>query len=91
MAKNIVINSVTYSGVPSVQVPISGGGGNATFYETSDATVTAATLASGDGIRTGRKSNRHANGGQRKPGQHDENRNDFIKAAIICHVQHKRS
>lgn len=47
MAKNVVINSVTYSGVPSIQVPISGGGGNATFYETSDATVTAETLASG--------------------------------------------
>lgn len=47
MAKNVVINSVTYPGVPSIQVPISGGGGNATFYETSDATVTAATLASG--------------------------------------------
>lgn len=46
MAKNIVINSVTYPGTPGIQVPISGGG-TATFYETSDATVTAETLASG--------------------------------------------
>lgn len=39
MAKNVVINGVTYSNVPSVEIPISGGSGNAEFYDTSDATL----------------------------------------------------
>lgn len=39
MAKNVVIRSVTYQNVPSVEIPLSGGGGNAVFVDTSDATL----------------------------------------------------
>ena len=39
MAKNVIINGVTYSSVPSVEIPLSAGGGNAEFYDTSDATL----------------------------------------------------
>lgn len=38
MAQNVIINGVTYSNVPSVQIPKSGGG-NAMFYDTTDATL----------------------------------------------------
>lgn len=38
MAQNVVINGVTYSNVPSVQIPKSGSG-TASFYDTSDATL----------------------------------------------------
>ena len=47
MAKNVVINGVTYQNVPQVDIPISGGG-TAEFYDTSDA-----TLASGDSMLSG--------------------------------------
>ena len=47
MAKNVVINGNTYSSVPSVQIPLQGGGGNAIFYDTSDADATASQIASG--------------------------------------------
>ena len=39
MAKNVVINSVTYQNVPYVEIPLSGSSGNAEFYDTSDATL----------------------------------------------------
>ena len=39
MAKDVVIRSVTYQDVPSVEIPLSGGGGNAVFVDTSDATL----------------------------------------------------
>lgn len=39
MAKNVVINGVTYSDVPSVEIPLSGATGNAAFYDVSDATL----------------------------------------------------
>lgn len=39
MAKNVVINGVTYSDVPSVEIPLSGASGNAAFYDVSDATL----------------------------------------------------
>lgn len=39
MAQNVVINGVTYSNVPSVEIPLSGTTGNAEFYDTSDATL----------------------------------------------------
>lgn len=39
MAKNVVIREVTYSNVPSVQIPLATGSGNATFVDTSDATL----------------------------------------------------
>ena len=49
MAKNVVINGVTYSNVPSVEIPLSGGSGNAEFYDTSDATLdSGAKMLSGN-------------------------------------------
>lgn len=39
MAQSVVIRSVTYQNVPSVEIPLSGGGGNAVFVDTSDATL----------------------------------------------------
>lgn len=42
MAKNIVIRDVTYSDVPSVEIPLSGASGNAVFVDTSDATLNSA-------------------------------------------------
>ena len=43
---NVIINGTTYSAVPSVQIPKQGGG-NAVFYDTSDATAAAANVLSG--------------------------------------------
>ena len=43
---NIVINHVTYSAVPYITVPQSGGG-NAKFYDTSGADLTASVLLAG--------------------------------------------
>ena len=48
MAKNVLINGVTYQNVPSVDIPLSGTSGNAEFYDTSDA-----TLDSGDKMLSG--------------------------------------
>lgn len=42
MAKNVVIRDVTYSDVPSVEIPLSGASGNAVFMDTSDATLDSA-------------------------------------------------
>ena len=39
MAKDVVIRSVVYEDVPSVQIPLSPGPGNAEFFDTSDATL----------------------------------------------------
>jgi hypothetical protein len=39
MAKNVVINGVTYQNVPQVQIPLSGTTGKAEYYDTSDATL----------------------------------------------------
>ena len=47
MASTIKINNVTYAGVPSIQVPLSGTAGSATFYETSDSTFAASDLLAG--------------------------------------------
>ena len=41
MAKNVVINNVTYQNVPSVEIPLSGATGNAEFFDVSDATITS--------------------------------------------------
>lgn len=38
MAQNVIINNITYSSVPQVDIPLSGGG-TAEFYDTSDATL----------------------------------------------------
>ena len=54
MAQNVVINGVTYQSVPEVDIPKSGGG-TATFYDTSDA-----TLDSGDKMLSGNTA--YANG-----------------------------
>lgn len=49
MAKNVVINGVTYQSVPSVQIPLSGATGNAEFFDTSDATLdSGAKMLSGN-------------------------------------------
>lgn len=48
MAKNVVIRDVTYQNVPSVEIPLSAGSGNAVFVDTSDA-----TLASGASMLNG--------------------------------------
>ena len=45
--KSVAINGVTYSDVPSVNIPLSSGNGNATFYETSDATADASKVMQG--------------------------------------------
>ena len=42
----VVINGVTYSAVPSVQIPKSGSG-TATFYDTSEADVAQGDILSG--------------------------------------------
>ena len=43
---NVVINSVVYNDVPQIEVPKSGGGGNAVFYDTSsDDAVSGDVLA----------------------------------------------
>lgn len=56
MAQNVVINGVTYSNVPSVEIPKSGsGGGTAEFYDTSDA-----TLSNGNQMLSGKTA--YANG-----------------------------
>lgn len=47
MAKNVIINGASYNSVPYVNIPLAAGGGNATFYETSDATAQAANILSG--------------------------------------------
>ena len=57
MAQNVVINGVTYSDVPEVDIPKSGGG-TAPFYDTSDADAGQGDVLSGktyykDGKKTG--------------------------------------
>ena len=46
MAQNVVINGVTYSNVPSVEIPKSGSG-TASFYDISDTTAAAGDVLSG--------------------------------------------
>lgn len=47
MSKSVKINNATYENVPSVTIPLSTGSGNATFWETTDATAVAADILSG--------------------------------------------
>lgn len=47
MAKSVTINGVQYQNVPYVSIPLAGGNGNATFYDTSDATVDASKVLQG--------------------------------------------
>lgn len=44
---SVRINGVTYSDVPSVSIPNSSEQGNATFFDTTTATVTAADIVNG--------------------------------------------
>ena len=46
MAQNVIINGVTYSNVPEVDIP-KNGGGTAKFVDTSDADATSAQLRNG--------------------------------------------
>lgn len=46
MAQNVIINSVTYSNVPEVNIPKSGGG-TAKFMDTSDANAQQSEILSG--------------------------------------------
>lgn len=47
MAKSVIINGTTYSNVPFFKSPLSTGNGDATFYETSDATSDAGKTLQG--------------------------------------------
>ena len=47
MAKSVSINSVTYPDVPYVVIPLSSGGGNATFYDTGSADASASHILQG--------------------------------------------
>lgn len=44
---DVKINNVTYSGVPSISIPKATGGGNATFWDTSDADIQASYVLAG--------------------------------------------
>lgn len=46
MAQNVVINGVTYSSVPEVDIPKSGGG-TAKFYDTASANISAGDVLTG--------------------------------------------
>lgn len=47
MAKDVLINGVSYQGVPYVDIPLSAGGGNAKFVDTDSGDVTAGDIRSG--------------------------------------------
>lgn len=47
MAQNVIINGVTYSNVPEVDIPKSGGG-TAKFFDTSGATADASEILTGN-------------------------------------------
>ena len=63
MAKSVVINGVTYSDVPEVEIPLSSGSGNAVFYDPSDAdaavgdVLTGKTFYKDGGKKTGSMAN----------------------------------
>ncbi|MBQ1840481.1 MAG: hypothetical protein II128_04005, partial [Atopobiaceae bacterium] len=46
MAQNVIINGVTYSNVPEVDIPKSGGG-TAKFFDTASASAAAADILAG--------------------------------------------
>lgn len=68
MAQNVIINGVTYSNVPEVDIPKSGGG-TAKFYDTAGANVSASDLLTGktaygaSGSVSGSMANNGATGG----------------------------
>lgn len=69
MAQNVIINGVTYSSVPEVDIPKSGGG-TAKFYDTATADFSASDLLTGktgfgaNGSISGNMANNGATGGQ---------------------------
>ena len=69
MAQNVVINGVTYSDVPKVEIPKSGGG-NAEFYDASSADAAAANVLNGktfvgsSGLDTGSMPNNGSTSGE---------------------------
>lgn len=69
MAQNVVINGVTYSNVPEVDIPKSGGG-TAKFYDTSGASFAAGDLLTtkvafgASGSVNGSMANNGATGGE---------------------------
>ena len=68
MAQNVIINGVTYSNVPEVDIPKSGSG-TAKFYDTASADAAAGNILSGkkaygaSGEITGSMANNGATGG----------------------------
>ena len=68
MAQNVIINSVTYSNVPEVDIPKSGGG-TAKFYDSNECDAAAANVLSGkkfvgaSGQDTGSMANNGGTGG----------------------------
>ncbi len=69
MAQNVIINGVTYSNVPKVDIPKSGGG-NAKFYDTSGASAAAGDILTGktafgaSGSVSGSMANNGSTGGE---------------------------
>lgn len=63
MAQNVVINGVTYAEVPSVTIPKSGGG-EAEFYDDSDATAVVGEVLTGKTFyKNGKQTGQMANNG----------------------------
>lgn len=58
MSKNVKIANTTYNSVPSINIPLATGTGNASFFDVSDTTATAADVSTGKyfytsaGVRT---------------------------------------
>lgn len=67
MAQNVIINGVTYSNVPEVDIPRSGSG-TAKFYDTSSADITSADVLTG---KTGFGSGGSVSGGMANNGNTD--------------------
>lgn len=69
MAQNVIINNVTYSNVPEVDIPKSGGG-TAKFYDTSGASAAAGDILTGktafgaSGSVSGSMANNGSTGGE---------------------------
>ena len=65
MAKNVLINGVTYSDVPEVEIPLAAGSGNAAFYDSSDADAAVGNVLTGKTFYAegGKKTGSMANNG----------------------------
>lgn len=69
MAQNVIINSVTYSNVPEVDIPKQGGG-TAKFYDTASADAAAGNVLNGkvffnaSGSQTGNMANNGSTSGE---------------------------